>query len=217
MVQEVCPIPSIGSNIQARLSNSENVDYHGQYYLNTAEPACCNGTISSVSYCYYGPSWYNSTIQFWGAGVALYRPQSDGSYIKVSRPIILSKQAPSDPSSPDPDDDLLLNFNCYTQMLDSSLDVQRGDVFGALVFTDQSLIRIGGLDLVGESSSGYLMLNKSTDQIEVRSEISLIFLQLPRILDGLSLDTQKRVLHVYANISKSADLLHVYTNSLSLH
>ena len=32
-------------------------------------------------------------------------------------------------------------------------------------------------------------------------------MDLPPTLDGLSLDTEKRVLHVYANISKSANLV----------
>ena len=224
VAQEVCTGHNVGSNIQVNLSNPENVGYYGQYYLNTDKPAMCNGTISSVDYCYYGPSQYsnNNRIQYWAAVVALYRLEADDRYKRVSDGMLLLKRAPSDPHSPNPETDVLLNFNCDTYVLNnSSMRVQKGDVFGALIFGDliQMNLRqpVGGLDLVGDSSNGYLMRNKSLIQfndviglaIQVLRNITTEGLDLPLTLDGLSLDTEKRVLHVYANISKSTnDLVH---------
>ena len=223
VAQQICTSPSVGSNVQVNLSNSENVGYHAQYYLNTARPASCNGTISSVDYCYYGPNQYssNSGTGYWVAVVALYRLQSNGSYSRVSnRSMLLLKR--DDPRS---SDRILLNFNCDTYVPRSTMRVQEGDVFGALLFTDQiqqfipswTPVRAHGLDLVGDSSDGYLMMNRTLNQDEIRNldeEIvrSIISnddgISLPSILDGLTLDTETRILHVYANISKPANLLH---------
>jgi hypothetical protein len=143
--------------------------------------------------------------------VALYRSEADGSYQRISNGILLSKRPPSDPLSPDPERDILLNFNCNTHVLSSTMRVQEGDIFGALIVTDRVLsLPLGGLDLVGDSSNGYLMMNKSLDQ-GGRDLINDIFhntdgLDLPTTLNGLTMDTEKRVLHVYANISKPKNL-----------
>jgi hypothetical protein len=207
------------------LSNPENFGYYAQYYLNTAEPASCSGTISSVDYCYYGPSQYsNDNKILWVAVVALYRSEHNGSYIRVSNGILLSKRPPS--NTPNPERDILLNFNCDTYTLSSTMRVQEGDIFGALLITDQiqqilpiwvqAAVRAHGLDLVGDSSNGYLMMNKSLDQDgeigDLVTDILFNFntegLDLPTTLNGLSLDTEKRVLHVYANISKPKNLVH---------
>ena len=196
---EVCNC-STGSNVQMNLSNSENIGY--RYYLNTAEPAHCNGTIKSIGYCYYGPNQYNNT-RAWAAVVALYRSELDGRYRRVSDELILSKPRPSDPLSPNPETDLLLNFNCDTCALSSALHVQKGNMFGALVFADQRLLRLGGLDLIGDSSNGYLMMNRPTDQLGMNFRINespfTLDVDLPEILDRLSPDTEKRVLHVCAD------------------
>ena len=131
LAQQVCTSPSIGSNIRVNLSNSESI----AYYLNTARPASCNGTISSVDYCYYGPSQYSndSRTGYWIAAVAPYRLQPNGSYSRVSdRSMLLLKR--DDPRSSDP---IFLNFNCDTYVLRSTMHVQEGDVFGALLITDQ--------------------------------------------------------------------------------
>jgi hypothetical protein len=120
-----------------------------------------------VEYCYYGPSQYSNDnrIRNWVAVVALYRSEANGSYQKISNGILLSNRPPSNPLSTDPETDILLNFNCDTHVLNSTIHVQEGDVFGALIVTDEILsVPVGGLDLVGDSSNGYLMMNKSLDQ-----------------------------------------------------
>ena len=54
----------------------------------------------------------------------------------------------------------------HNYVLDSILHVQEGDMFGVLLFSDQRLIIcLGGLDRVDDSSSGYLMMNKSTNTL----------------------------------------------------
>ena len=209
VAQEVCtrPSPNIGSNIQTQFfDNSPNIDK--RYYLNIAEPAHCSGIISSVDYCYYGPSQYSNNLA-WGAGVALYRSQADGSYRRVSGTITLSKRAPSNQLSPNPNTDLLLNFNCDTYyVLNSIVHVQEGDVFGALVFQDQRFLftGVGGLDLVGDSSCGYQMMTRSinTFRINWSSDRGILQMQMLETLTGLSPDTGRRVLHIFADISKSS-------------
>ena len=233
MAQQVCTSSSIGSNVRVNLSNSESVGYHAQYYLNTARPASCNGTISSVDYCYYGPSQYSSDRRtgYWIAVVALYRLQPNGSYSRVSNRSMLLLKGDNPRSS----DRILLNFNCDTYVPRSIMRVQEGDIFGALLFTDQIqqfipshgqlLVRAHGLDLVGDSSDGYFMMNKTLNQDEeirdlgdqiVGSILSGDGFNLPSTLDGLTLDTEMRVLHVYANISKPANLLHAFMNLLMI-
>lgn len=61
------------------------------------------------------------------------------------------------------------------------------------------------------------MMNRTLNQDEVRNlgeEIGRSFsddgLNLPSILDDLTLDTEMRVLHVYTNISKPANLLYAF-------
>ena len=63
-----------------------------------------------------------------------------------------------------------MNFNLtviHNYVLDSILHVQEGDMFSALLFSDQGLIHLGGLDRVGDSSSGYLMMDKSTNTLDL--------------------------------------------------
>ena len=135
VAQQVCTSPNIGSNVRVNLSNSESVGYHAQYYLNTARPASCNGTISSVDYCYYGPSQYSSDSRIgnWVAVVALYHLQPNGSYSRVSNRSVLLLKGDNPRSS----DRILLNFNCDTYVPRSTMCVQERDIFGALLFTDQ--------------------------------------------------------------------------------
>lgn len=203
LAQRVCTTPFIGSNIQTQVSdNSPNIG--GHYYLNIAEPARCSGIISRLNYCYYGPCQYSNNLA-WIAGVVLYRSRADGSYRRVSAAITISKSLPSNQLSPNPRTDLLLNFNCATDVLNSFLHVQKGDVFGALIFQDQAFLfsGVGGLDLVGESSCGYQMMTTSANNIRIITERGLRSLQMLDTLTGLTLDTRKRVLHVFADISKS--------------
>ena len=218
MAQEACTDSTIGSNIQMELSNSENVGY--RYYLNTAEPARCNGSITSVGYCYYGPRLYNHTFRFWATAAAVYRPEVNGSFRRVSDGLLLTKLTPSNQSSVSPENTLLLGlgFNCDTYILDpeDAIHVRKGDIFGALIFADQPFLHLGGLDLVGNSSGDYQLMTKSFDgfahiQLVSSSQSNVdIDLPLPEILNGLSLDT-KRVLHIFADISKSINLVHEYT------
>ena len=168
------------------------------YYLNTNEPAHCSGTITSVDYCYYGPSQHNRPV--WGAALALYRSDGNSGYSRISDEIVLAKYAPSSPDSV-----LQLNqLKCETYVLSQGLRVQKGDVFGAFILKDT--FASSGLDLVGDSSNGNQMMTKVASVTIIFTRIGStpsLYIRLPGTLNGLSLDNETRVLHVHANISKS--------------
>ena len=168
------------------------------------EPAHCSGTITRVDYCYYGPNQH--TRRAWGTTLALYRSDGGSGYSRISDEIILAKYAPS--IAPSSDSVLQLNqFKCETYVLGQALTVKVGDIFGAFIFTDGALFgTVGGLDLVGDSNNGYQMMRASGNvnpSFEVTTT-SLFNIRLPEEIDQLSVDSERRVLHVYANISKSA-------------
>ena len=74
-------------------SNAENTETQltaardRRFCLNTANPAACNGTVSSWTVCYYGPSSLDSDASYW-AIYAVYRRNDSGGqerYERVSR------------------------------------------------------------------------------------------------------------------------------------
>ena len=61
-------------------------DRERRFYLNTAHPAPCNGTVNSWRYCFYNPSSINTSLSY-SMAFAVYREVVKGdsmSYQRVS-------------------------------------------------------------------------------------------------------------------------------------
>ena len=187
IAQEACSRP-IGSNISLEFTASGT----NRFYLNTAKRASCNGTISKIDYCYYGPRKIMKNTDGYQATMALYRLSDGGiSYDKVSDTVNISKLRIA--SS---EETILVGFNCDSYLLSENVQVQEGDVIGACIYDPG--FRSEPLVLVGESASnGYLMMYQDTSSAGCSSDA------LPDIVTDLILDNVPKVLHISAQISKN--------------
>lgn len=191
LAQDICGAP-IGSNSSDSFLTSEA----RRFYLNMAKPALCNGSVSSLEYCYYGPSTFRRIRRSFIATVAIYRQSSErSSYERVSDTITISKQRPS--IQVHPSEAIRLGFNCDSFMLNADIHVQEGDVIGACLFNPG--FRSQELLLVSQNSSnGYLMLYQESSTARCGVDV------LPNLVSESDLvqDDVLKVLHVSAVISK---------------
>ena len=147
-----------------------------------------------MGYCYYGPDEHHSGTDLYQATVAIYRPMN-GRYTRLSNTTTISKRTPSNSIQP-VDDTLLLGFNCDSYNLSTGINVQVGDVIGTCIFDPGSRNR--KLLLVAESASdGYSMLYLNERDAGCSVDV------LPNVVTNLEMDRRRKVLHVYAYISKS--------------
>lgn len=171
------------------------------FYLNTAHPALCSGTVTSWRYCYYVPSVINETIDVYRTSFAVYRRMLDsgsGSYtyerISTVFSIIVREESLSHNSS----------FMC--DILDvKDFTIEAGDIVGACVFDpiDSETRFRKQLDIVG-GVSGYSLL-----QMNDVSACAVGLNKLPSNISNSILSViDSRVLHLYADIeSKSLYIL----------
>ena len=163
-----------------------------RFYLNTAAPAPCSGTVTEGRFCYY-PSNTNITMNHrFYALVAVYRRRmtltdDSDSYENVSSmlTIRLTGRQLNNARS-----DLV----CATvNVSDFDVDIEAGDVLGACVFNPS-----GGpnrrLLIVGQASGYSLMEMNSTG-------CSLDAMPSNVSTSDLS-NVNSRLLHVYANITR---------------
>ena len=165
------------------------------FYLNTAHPAPCSGTITGWRYCYYRPSVLNETVTVYRTSMAIYRRMLDedsGSYTyeRVSSVFSITEDINSHESS----------FMC--DILDvTDFTIEAGDVVGACIFDpiDSDLRLRNQLDIVGQASGHSLL--KMNDVSACASGLN----RLPSTISNNMLSAiDSRVLHVYADIiSKS--------------
>ena len=161
------------------------------FYLNTQEPAQCNGTVSEFEYCYYrsdqGAARYDFTF-------AVYR-ESAGIYQPVSMAYTTGRNLFNH------DLGFTGTFACQTYQVDP-LMVQNGDLIGACIYDPPNT---GGsfsgveLDIVGQNAptDRFLMMtdNSGCGDNTVPASVSSL-----TMIDS-------RVLHIWANISKSQELV----------
>ena len=154
------------------------------FYLNTDDPAPCNGTINGWRYCFYNPDSIRSIFDY-RATFAVYR--ADGTdYQRVSSVITVSWRGRDINRSQD--------FNCYNVSVDS-FTVQAGDIVAACIYEPRDRPR--QLDLVGRDVAGhFLMQTNSADQCRENS--------LPSFVSYNQLSTtNSRILHLYAIITST--------------
>ena len=167
------------------------------FYLNKERPAPSNGTIKSVQYCYYGRR--DTSVNTYQSLVALYRPGARSTFDRVSDTLIISKRRPI--SNVPPGDVLLRGFNCDVYELETSIQVQKGDVIGACIYDNSN---IGNLDLISRTPStngGYTLFVDSVNRADCDSGT------LPSKLynDNFEGTMDEGILHVSAEICESVN------------
>lgn len=165
-------------------------------YLNTQNPAFCDGNITSFRYCNYEPepSRFVTIITF-EAIFAIYRPLGNGTYTAVSQTFTVGGRGDAlNLGSYDSDDEEWQNsFGCGQLDLNNPVTVQAGDVIGACIF-NSPIFGVVELDIVGNTgdSNDYLI---STDITDCDDEA------VPPSVSALS-QTDSVVLHIDADIGK---------------
>lgn len=165
------------------------------FYLNRNNPAQCNGTITSYSYCYYSPAM--PTGGMYEATIGVYRSIGgdrfqllDGSTMTITLDGSTSLQP---------------GFACQKLNISSgAIRVQIGDVLGACIY-DRNSPMIEQLNLVGRATDTvHTLLGMGIDN-DCRQRS-----RLPSPVDSLQLMRHSgRILHLYANIGKLlSTLLH---------
>ena len=185
----------IGSNISMEFQ-SENDQ---RLYLNTERNATCNGTITTINYCYYGTS--DSNPRIYQSLVAVYRPTSDGRDFEIVSPSIrIQRQTTGSTSDQSSSDDILLpGFNCDAYQLEESIPVQIGDVIGACIDEIQGTRRLNMVSRTDEDEryNNNILLNIGADNAGCSDGA----LPTEIMHDDLS-EIRRRILHVFSEISK---------------
>ena len=178
----------IGTNDETEVSAVRDL----RFYLNTANPAPCDGTITRWNYCYYGPSFlYYASYR---VTFAVYRRVASNGhdvYQQISNTFTVDRIALFDPIS--------RGFNCHNEFIagGEAVEVQRGDVLGACIFDpDNGIILVHSqLDVVGEASDYSLLEMDDVSECDFGAVPS-------RILASNLREQTSRILHLYAEIGK---------------
>ena len=180
-----CP-GKIGINNETSVTCARN----RRFYLNTAAPATCSGTVTSWRYCYYPQNTIRTNQDFY-ATLAVYRPMTSANgsvfYANVSNLLTITL----------PDTQLRDGFKCST-FNSTTVDIEAGDVVGACIFNPESGPAKRPLDLVGTAQNcSILYMGKD------ECSLSTIPSRISRA--QLSNDNSK-ILHLYANIKSMLNI-----------
>ena len=166
----------IGNNVEQSFDRETDRNF----FLNTQDPAQCNGTINEFQYCYYRHFFSAASYAF---TFAVYRESNPGSYSAVSEAFTAER----DPNSAE--------FACLNFSVSDQIQIQVGDMIGACIYDppDSGSSRRRETYVVGEDASNdrYLMRtsNSGCDDFTVPNTVSSLSRR-----DG-------RVLHISANIT----------------
>ena len=162
-----------------------------RFYLNTAYPAPCNGTINSWRYCFYNPSNVNNN-RVYRTSFAVYRVFGTGSsvrYQRVSNVTIVTWRGNEINALP-------RSFNCYNARI-NTFAIQAGDILAACVYDPAGGGTTKQLDIVGRNAAGYSLM-RMEDESQCRQN------SLPSSVSSSRLSNNalnSRILHLYANIT----------------
>ena len=217
LCNSLCPVlhdRSVEVNAQTECSpvgaNSQTAVRDHRFYLNTAHPAPCSGTIDRWRYCLYRPA-DTSNSQYY-AEVAVYRPVGTGDgvrYERVSDTFRISRNRNRARSR---------SFRCYNFNINSDITIKAGDFVAACIYNPAESNR-GQLDLVGQNRStvGYSLLQMN--DVSGCGDISL-----PSSVSSSQLSSvDSRILHIFARIESMFALatrcsnIHIATSSLFLN
>ena len=200
-------------------NSNENVlatDRSRRFYLDTANPAPCTGSITSWRVCYYGP---NQTLDeedhfsYW-ATYAVYRKIGSGAdehYKQVSQ-LFSAVTATNNLARIDSTVDAVIRqqgFTCYDDSITAPLTVQAGDIIGACVFNpmDGGFFTRDQLNVVGRVG-GESLLRMGSGGCSTTA--------LPMEIKASQLSTaNSRRLHIYANIGRSICTIKIYNDCIA--
>ena len=175
------------------------------FYLNTANPALCTGTITSWRVCYYEPTSDDIFDRFW-ATYAVYRRTNITHYERVSQIFSAVRSISQTSNRLEPIVDGLVDdedINCYDDGVGNSpLSVQAGDVIGACIFDPENR-NIRGLPL--------LFVNRLPLNIVGRDSGEEDFL-LQMGTSGCSREILPTEVYTNQLLNVSSLRLHIYTN-----
>ena len=156
---------------------------HG-FYLNTQDPAQCDGTITEFQYCYYRTNLgFQSSYEF---TFAVFRETSSGTYTSVSNAFTTGRTAfnANLPSGTD--------FACASYSPSAAVDIQTGDMIGACIYDPP-----GGrvqLDVVGRNAGSVQYIMSTGNSGCGNSAVPNTVTSLTRM--------DSSVVHIHADISK---------------
>ena len=182
--------PIIGTNNETAFTVARN----RRLYLNSANPAPCNGTINGWRYCFYNPGTINNNRNYITT-FAVYRVFGTGGsarYQKVSNSESVVSWRGSNLNA------LPQSFNCFSISVDS-FTIQAGDIVAACVYdpaADGSTTK--QLDIVGQNATGYSLMRMNDESQCRRNSLpsNVLSSQLNGVLNSW-------ILHVHANITGS--------------
>ena len=178
----------IGTNAQEFTESREQ-----NFFLNTQDPAPCDGTIDQFEYCYYLTDQVSARHLF---TFAVYRETNPGSnaYTPISDPFNTGTTFFSHGGN---------SFTCITYPAGQTIQVQAGDMIGACIYDPPNEGGITGsrvqLDVVGQEAGSDRFLMSATDNSGCSNSA------VPDSVSGLS-RADSFVMHIYASISKSCKM-----------
>ena len=160
-----------------------------RFYLNTADPAPCSGTINGWRYCFYNPGNIRDN-RIYNATFGVYRAVSIGNsvhYQRVSDALTtVSWHGDQITTSP--------NFKCYDISV-NSFTIEAGNLVAACVYDPGEPRRsTRQLDIIGRNAVGYSLMQMN--DVSGCSDISLP----SDILSSQLSNINNRILHAYATI-----------------
>ena len=170
----------VGSDAGGSAANRDR-----NFYLNTQDPAPCDGTINEVQYCYYKTNNKIATGGF-SFTTAFYREMSPGTYTAISN---------SYTTVTGYFDHGLQSFRCVTAPI-PPLQIQAGDVIGVCIYHPPlGLFGIRAqLDVVGRNAGSGQYLQRASNSGCGDSAV-------PNTVSSLTRE-DSLVLHISARISK---------------
>ena len=172
----------IGTNNQTRFTAVTN---HG-FYLNTAYPAPCSGTVQKWRYCRYQPSDTNGNN--YRATLAVYRRVGSGDEVRYERvsSVFTASMGRRQIRSQ--------RFSCHNLNV-PDFTIEAGDYVGACIYDpiDNDRVR-RQLDIVGQTSGYSLMQMNDVSECGDNSMPS-------NISSSLLSTVNSRILHLYATIT----------------
>ena len=173
----------IGNNVEQSFTREGD----RRFFLNTQDPAECNGTVNGFQYCYYPRS---SDAVSYAFTFAVFRETSPGSYNNVSEAFTAERY--TNPATA---------FECLTFPISNQIQIQCGDMIGACIYNppDQDSGDREETYVVSRGASNNHYLMRASD----RDSSGCGDFTVPSTVSSLS-RRGGRVLHISANITGTA-------------